>query len=432
MVEDRIRMDATTTTASPVTPELLLLAPSARRRCALLRRGADCLRRLGLVPGAGQADRVSALGRGRGRRAREARGRLAAALLARRLAARVRLRPRTRGAPSLRVDDRELGEIPGSVEDIHWAPDGAGCSCSQPISGPTGPARTRRPRSRRPGAEAQDPKVFRPAKFWRRLWLVDAGTGDTRDVTPEGVNVFELGWAGGKVAAVCTDEPSESAWYDAWLGLIDLEARSVERVHTPNGSCRHRGSLAAGRVAWVEGFASDRAVFTGTVRVLGAGDVAPELDATWIAFADEETLWVAGWRGAGSISGRSRSTARRTSSSPGTSRSGCASRRRSPPSADGSRFAAVRETARRCRARWCSRQAAMRLPRHVAQRRDRAEAASAGLAFVPLGVVRRARDRRPPRGSARPRRRALAARRLRPRWSHGLLVVELAPASGSR
>ena len=27
------------------------------------------------------------------------------------------------------------------------------------------------------GAEAQDPKVFRPALFWRQLWLVDAATG---------------------------------------------------------------------------------------------------------------------------------------------------------------------------------------------------------------------------------------------------------------
>ena len=39
------------------------------------------------------------------------------------------------------------------------------------------------------------------------------------------MNVFELGWAGGKVAAVCTEEPSESAWYDAWIGLIDLDTR---------------------------------------------------------------------------------------------------------------------------------------------------------------------------------------------------------------
>ena len=208
------------------------------------------------------------------------------------------------GRLSLRVDDRELGEIPGSVEDIHWSPDGARLLVLAADLGADRAGADSATKIEEAGAEAQDPKVFRPAKFWRRLWLVDAATGDTRDVTPESVNVFELGWAGGKVAAVCSDEPSESAWYDAWLGLIDLEGRSVERVHTPKWQLQAPRISPGGRVAFVEGFSSDRGTLTGTVHVLGVGPIAPELDATWIDFADEETLWVAGWRGAGSFAGR--------------------------------------------------------------------------------------------------------------------------------
>ena len=34
------------------------------------------------------------------------------------------------------------------------------------------------------------------------------------------------------------------------------------------------------------------------------GAIAPELHATWIEFANEDTLWVAGWRDAGCFSGR--------------------------------------------------------------------------------------------------------------------------------
>ena len=113
------------------------------------------------------------------------------------------------------------------------------------------------------GAEQPDPKVFRPALFWRRLWLVDAATGDTRDVTPEGVNVFEVGWAGGKAVAVCTDEPSESAWYDAWVGLIDLDALAVERVHTPKWQLQAPRISPGGQVAFVEGFSSDRGTLAG-------------------------------------------------------------------------------------------------------------------------------------------------------------------------
>ena len=208
------------------------------------------------------------------------------------------------GRLSLRVDDRELGEIPGSVEDIHWSPDGTHLLVLAADLGADRAGAQSATKIQEAGAEQQDPKVFRPALFWRRLWLVDAATGDTRDVTPEGVNVFEVGWAGGKAVAVCTDEPSESAWYDAWVGLIDLDALAVERVHTPKWQLQAPRISPGGQVAFVEGFSSDRGTLAGTVHVLGRGPIAPELHATWIEFADEDTLWVAGYRGAGSFAGR--------------------------------------------------------------------------------------------------------------------------------
>jgi dipeptidyl aminopeptidase/acylaminoacyl peptidase len=208
------------------------------------------------------------------------------------------------GRLSLWVDDRELGEIPGSVEDIRWSPDGSRLLVLAADLGADRAGIESATKIAEAGSEAQDPKVFRPGKFWRRLWLVDADTDETRDVTPDGVNVFEVGWAGDKAAAVCTDEPSESAWYDAWLGLIDLDAHTVERVHTPKWQLQAPRISPGGQVAFIEGFSSDRGTLTGTVHMLGTGPIAPELHATWIEFADEETLWVAGWRGAGSFAGR--------------------------------------------------------------------------------------------------------------------------------
>jgi dipeptidyl aminopeptidase/acylaminoacyl peptidase len=208
------------------------------------------------------------------------------------------------GRLSLWVDDAELGEIPGSVEDIAWSPDGTQLLVLAADLGADRAGADTATKVMEVGADPDDPKVLRPAQFWRRLWLVDASSGATRDVTPEDVNVFEFGWAGGKVAAVCTDEPSESAWYEAWVGLIDLEARSVERVHAPKWQLQAPRISAGGRVAWIEGFASDRGVATGTVHVLGQGPVAPELHATWIEFADEDSLWVAGWRDNGAFGGQ--------------------------------------------------------------------------------------------------------------------------------
>ena len=222
----------------------------------------------------------------------------------------------------------------------------ARCSCSRPISAPTGPARRRRRRSGRPARTSEDPKVARPATFWRRLYLVDAESGATREVQPDGVNVFEFDWAGGKVAAVCTDEPSESAWYDAWIGLIDLETRGGRaRSTSPSGSCSVRSSRRAD--ASPGSRASRPTAESSPARCTshGVGPLAPELDVTWIDFADEETLWYAGWRGAGSMYGRlavdgshDRSTSRATFSS------ARAFSRASAVAADGSSVAAMFES----------------------------------------------------------------------------------------
>ena len=208
------------------------------------------------------------------------------------------------GRLSIWVDGSELGEIPGSVEDIQWSPDGARLLVLAADLGADRAGADTATKVSEAGADPQDPKVFRPAEFWRRLWLVDAATGEARNVTPEHVNVFEFGWAGGLVAAICTDDPSESAWYDAWIGLIDIEQRAVERAHVPKWQLQAPRISPQGRVAWIEGFSSDRGVATGAVHVLGQGPIAPELHATWIAFADEDTLWVAGWRDNGSFGGR--------------------------------------------------------------------------------------------------------------------------------
>jgi len=124
------------------------------------------------------------------------------------------------------------------------------------------------------GAEEADPKIFRPAQHWRRLFLVDAGSGTTRQVSPDGVNVFEVDWAGGKAVAVCTDDSIGERVVRRLDRMIDVESRTVENVHTPQWQLQCPRISARGRVAWIEGFASDRAVVTGTVHLLGVGAIA--------------------------------------------------------------------------------------------------------------------------------------------------------------
>ena len=210
-----------------------------------------------------------------------------------------------RGRMSLWIHGRgELAVIDGSIEDIRWSPAGDELLVLAADLGSDRAGAQTATRIVEADAPEEDPIVLRPAQHWRRLYRVDARTGDFQEVSPPGVNVFEFDWAGREAVAVCTEEPSESAWYDAWIGVLDLSLRSADRVHDPEWQLQCPRISPAGRIAWIEGFASDRAVVTGTVNVHGVGALAPELDVTWIEWADDETLWYAGSRRSASHFGR--------------------------------------------------------------------------------------------------------------------------------
>jgi dipeptidyl aminopeptidase/acylaminoacyl peptidase len=251
-----------------------------------------------------------------------------------------------RGRMSLHLADRgELGAIPGSVEDIRWAPDGRSLIVlAADIGSDRAGAQSATKISER-GAEQDDPRVLRPAEHWRRLFLVDAVSGDTREVSPQGVNVFEFDWAGGHAVAIYTDDPSESAWYDASIALIDIERGSLERVHEARLQLQCPRITLGGRVAWIEGLASDRGVVSGTVHLLGIGELAPERDVTWIAFADEDTLWYAGWRRSATTFGRLKLDGSVEELHVDDELVGARHQPRIAPSLDGTRIAAVREKA---------------------------------------------------------------------------------------
>lgn len=200
-----------------------------------------------------------------------------------------------------------VGDIGGSVEDIKWSPDGrqllvlaadlgadrAGIQAATKIQ-------------EQDGAE-EDPKVTRPFQAWRRLFRIDAETGETFEVGPERVQVFEFDWDGERAVAVCADEPSESAWYSAYLGLLDFEGRTVDCLYEPEWQIQDP-CLVGGSVCFIEGFCSDRGILAADLRALDLGDrtvreLEVDCDVSYLQRRDSERLWFAGLRGMGTVCG---------------------------------------------------------------------------------------------------------------------------------
>ena len=202
---------------------------------------------------------------------------------------------------------RKLGDVPGSVEQVRFARDGG-----------TVIALAADPGSDRAGADsatrigengADDPRVRRAAQHWRRLYRIDTATGETTRIELEGVNVWEFDWRGGALAAIVSDDPSESGWYAARVVLVDVAAGAVRDLHLPADQVERIAlSPDEARVAFIAGFCSDRGLLVGTAIVVTTADgaatsPAPELDVGSLEWRDERLLWFAGQRGLASTCG---------------------------------------------------------------------------------------------------------------------------------
>ncbi len=149
---------------------------------------------------------------------------------------------------------------------------------------------------------------------WRRLWLIDADAdgGGARCVSPDGMNIWEAAWAGNAhVVLTWSDGPSESDWYRARLGVLDLSAGTVDTLLAPEFQVVAPAASPSGRqVSAITGIMSDRGLDTGDLVVVDpggdpgrAGGATTRIldtfgvDVTDQHWADEDTLVVVGQRG---------------------------------------------------------------------------------------------------------------------------------------
>jgi dipeptidyl aminopeptidase/acylaminoacyl peptidase len=209
------------------------------------------------------------------------------------------------------VGDAALAaSVTGSAESVAWSRDGERLLLVVADPGSYGGDWTARAVV---GATSRpDPIVRRPGDARRRLFMVELATGEAHEVGPVDRSVWGADWDGDEtLLAVVSDEHSGSGWYRGRVALLDPDARAERVLYRPMWQLDGLTlSPDSRRAAVVEGYASDRGLLSGSIKVidLDAGTVAdtwPDLQTVGRAvWCDAESLWYAATDGTGTTCGR--------------------------------------------------------------------------------------------------------------------------------
>ena len=109
---------------------------------------------------------------------------------------------------------------------------------------------------------------------------------------------------------ICSSAPGEAGWYSAWVGRLHHGSGSMEVLYRPSWQVMGLAAdSASGRVAFVEGWASDRGLVAGEVVILTADGVVQHrladlgADVTYVEFDERDHLHFAGWKDLGTSFG---------------------------------------------------------------------------------------------------------------------------------
>ncbi len=206
-------------------------------------------------------------------------------------------------------------EVPGTVEYLHWSPDGrqillGAAGIGAALAGVQGAVANT--------AEEDDVPAWQPMvddgaadTAWRRLFVYSVDSGAVRLLSPDGMNCWEANWCGpAQVLAVTSPGPGEDDWYHSVLTLIDVTGESHRELLRGGAQLGLACGSPDGRyAAIVEAVCSDRTLVAGDLTVIdlstGGRTVVDtdRTDVTFLQWIDEGRLGYLGQRRLDSVAG---------------------------------------------------------------------------------------------------------------------------------
>jgi dipeptidyl aminopeptidase/acylaminoacyl peptidase len=155
---------------------------------------------------------------------------------------------------------RKLTELASGAGDYAWSPDGSRLAVTSTDHVPE---------------SDNDVKLFDAERRFTRLYLVDAGSGETRPGPHGDLQVWEFCWSpdGRSIAAIVSDEPQTWAWYGARLVRFDFDSGKINTLYTPERQiARPSWSPDGSTIALISCRWSDPGMSGGDVLLVGVAD----------------------------------------------------------------------------------------------------------------------------------------------------------------
>lgn len=206
--------------------------------------------------------------------------------------------------------------VPGSVESFSWSPDGS-LVLLQVAEHGADEAAAHGSGSIQAKDDADKPSWLPSvsnsdeATGWRSAWIYDMISGQLRRATKPGLNIWEAAWMGpDRLFAVVSNLPTEDAWYETRMAIIDLHTGSHQTVYQRDNQLGIPAATPSGSLAaFVNCLSSDRGGVAGEAVLLHTQSLATarldlnEVDVTYLQWIDEDKLLFIGLRGVQTIAG---------------------------------------------------------------------------------------------------------------------------------